>query len=888
MKKLTFVILFLILGSAYNYATNTPAYYKDKIQLIDLDHAKFSDFKSLINAMNEKISQASQNNYDAVLLKSDMFSDLFTHPIAKSPTLQLIKLACETAQRNNLKIFIDFDFAKNNPNEMPAELIKEIKSNINLLVSVCEIDGFYFSDINFNSPSNYDLFEDILVESAMVKPYLLIATSKNSVNNDSVKRIKLLESGIIDFAYDEGPVYTIDYNKNININANQKFLMSYLKRLTPDHFIKLDLSELLKTNAARSVILRDGRIKELGTDHSLNFISLVKSDSLKFSIGNTRYSFSKSDWVIPYNYILHQDKSFSRSGEWIEFRKPFARVRSNSTYNLLCRTKYPSKVTINGEKVKIYKTGVFFRKIKLAEGLNKLRAEAVSSNGEKALYEDMVLYKKTDTSLETAKFGIDSTSIRPNENLVLLPSDLLTVKFKATKNQKALVEIMPSGKVFECFANDPDNVNSYETAIPLNEFSKNQKYNIKVVLKSADTTNQKTAEIVSKKYFVIKDKNDFPFLATTQDNSLFTYTLAPIRLGAPLRIELPKDVILKTNGIFGNFFRVRLSETEEGYISNEYVKELPAGTIQPSYFINPITCFPSDTGDVVEIPYLENVPYDVYADPYSKRITINLYGVKTSSTWIIHKPNLKYIEEITWQQTSKETYRIYVNLKTDKIWGYDIKPACRTGKPHGKELIFRIKYPPVYNLRSRSPLKGIKISIEAGHGGSNTGAIGLSGVKEKDINLALSKKLEKLFKSKGAQVLQVRDTDRDMSLALKRDTVTNSDANVHISIHANASDPDDEFLGTSGTATFYNNPFWAKFSESVFNRLIQLNLKPFGSVGSFNYRVIRMSDMPAILVEQAFLSNAEDEEKLIDEKFRDKMAQKIYEGLIDYLKYMKD
>ncbi|MCL4551005.1 MAG: N-acetylmuramoyl-L-alanine amidase [Bacteroidetes bacterium] len=881
MKKLTFVILFMILGSANNYATNTPDYYKDKIQLIDLDHAKFSDFKSLVNTVNEKISQASLNNYDAVLLRSEIFSDIFTHPIAKSPALQLIKSACETAKRNNLKLFIDLDFAKNNPNNLQSESTKEIKSNINLLVSVCQIDGFYFSDINFNSESNYDLFEDIVVESAMVKPYLLIATSKNSVNNDSTKRTKLLENGIIDFVVNERPIFTIEYNKNANIDPNQKFLKSYLKRLTPYHFIKLDFSELLKTNSARNVHLPDGRTKEFGRDQSLNFISLAKGDSLKFSIGNTAYSYSKKDWAIPYNYLLHQDKSFSRSGEWIEFRKPFARIRSNDTYNLLCRTKFPSMAFINGEKVKIYKTGIFFKKIKLVEGLNKLRAEAVSSKGEKALYEDMVLYKKPDTSLEATKFGIDSTSIRPNENLVLLPSDLLTVKFNATKNQKALVEIVPSDKVFECFANDPNNVNSYVAAIPLNEFNKNQKYGIKVILKSADSTNQKSVEKISKNHFVIKDKNDFPFLATTEDNSLFTYTLAPIRLGAPLRIELPKDVILKSNGIFGNFYRVRLSETEEGYISNEYVKELPAGTIQPSYFINPITSFPSDTGDIVEIPYLENVPYDVYADPYSKRITINLYGVKTSSTWIIHKPNLKYIEEITWQQISKGTYRIYVNLKTDKIWGYDIKP-------HGKELIFRIKYPPVYHLKSPLPLKGIKISIEAGHGGSNSGAIGLSGVKEKDINLSLSKKIEKLFKSKGAQVLQVRDTDRDMSLTLKRDTVTNSDANIHISIHANASDPEDEFLGTSGTATFYNNPFWAKFSEFVFNRLIQLSLKPFGSVGSFNYRVIRMSDMPAILVEQAFLSNAEDEEKLTDDKFRDKMAQKIYEGLIDYLKYMKD
>ena len=60
--------------------------------------------------------------------------------------------------------------------------------------------------------------------------------------------------------------------------------------------------------------------------------------------------------------------------------------------------------------------------------------------------------------------------------------------------------------------------------------------------------------------------------------------------------------------------------------------------------------------------------------------------------------------------------------------------------------------------------------------------------------------------------------------------------------------------------------------------MTELDLKPFGSVGSFNYRVTRMSDMPAILVEQAFMSHAEDEEKLNDDNFRQQMAEKIYAG----------
>ena len=68
--------------------------------------------------------------------------------------------------------------------------------------------------------------------------------------------------------------------------------------------------------------------------------------------------------------------------------------------------------------------------------------------------------------------------------------------------------------------------------------------------------------------------------------------------------------------------------------------------------------------------------------------------------------------------------------------------------------------------------------------------------------------------------------------------------------------------------------------------ILELPLDEFGIVGSFNYSPIRMTSRPAILVEQAFLSHAEDEEKLASPEFRKQMAQKIFEGIIDYVEYM--
>ncbi len=190
----------------------------------------------------------------------------------------------------------------------------------------------------------------------------------------------------------------------------------------------------------------------------------------------------------------------------------------------------------------------------------------------------------------------------------------------------------------------------------------------------------------------------------------------------------------------------------------------------------------------------------------------------------------------------------------------------------------------MYDLENPKPLTGLKIAIEAGHGGSGMGAIGLSGLVEKEINLDLSFRLGDLLKSMGAEVIQARDSDRDMLLIEKRDIAISSGADMLISIHANAGGRG--YLSAGGTSTYWHNPFWAPLAERIYERLLETGLPEFGVVGSFNYTVTRTSRMPAILVEQAFMTNAEDEEKLADPLFRQLEAEKICEGIIDYLKYM--
>jgi len=301
--------------------------------------------------------------------------------------------------------------------------------------------------------------------------------------------------------------------------------------------------------------------------------------------------------------------------------------------------------------------------------------------------------------------------------------------------------------------------------------------------------------------------------------------------------------------------------------------------MQPVYNVTSMSCGPAAGGDVVTIPYLEPVPYEVYPDPDRKRLVITMFGVESASTWVTHRRGCRMIDKLTWEQTTPETFRVYVNLNTSNIWGYDIRPV-------GRNLVLSVRYPPVLDLSAEKPFTGLKIAIEAGHGGSNSGAIGLSGLVEKEINLDLSLRLGELCASMGAEVVQVRDSDRDMALLAKRDTAIRSGAHMLISIHANAGGSG--YLSVSGPSTYWHNPFWAPLAQAIYERLVETGLGEFGVVGSFNYTVTRASQMPAVLVEQAFMTHAEDEERLADPEFRQLEAEKICQGIIDYLKEIKE
>jgi len=554
-----------------------------------------------------------------------------------------------------------------------------------------------------------------------------------------------------------------------------------------------------------------------------------------------------------------------------EWRDDTGDTTSRATVHLLAKTAWPARVAIAGDSCHLYRTGIFFKTVTLQPGLNCIEA-TVQRDGGDVEHFYRTLFRQESVVRPALPLWIDSTSVVPAESRVLLPGDRVRLGFIGAKGHTAWVELKPAKVRLYLRRTDLADASRYEADLPLARLPENEEQTLHFYLRSTTHGEKKsTLHLAARAPLKVQAAAAFPLLRVRQESALLNQSLGNVRLGAPVIAELPQGVVLSSSGRIGESWRIRLGDRDEGYVAVPDVEILPEPALAPAYYITTLSAAPGAGADVITIPWLQPVPFALIPDPDARALRLRLYGVRSASTWITHRDNLRIADRLSWEQISPETYEMTVHLQSAKLWGYTLRPT-------GAALELRLKYPPT---------AGLKVAIEAGHGGSNQGAIGLSGMEEKNVNLDVAQRLERLCLTAGMTVLQVRDSDADMSLADKKTRIEASDADLLVCIHANSGGTANGYLGANGTSTYYNNPFWGDFARLAYRRLLELPLQEFGCVGSFNYRIIRMSSRPAILVELAFLSHAGDEEKLFDPEFRQQLAGKILAGLLDFTALMR-
>jgi N-acetylmuramoyl-L-alanine amidase len=305
----------------------------------------------------------------------------------------------------------------------------------------------------------------------------------------------------------------------------------------------------------------------------------------------------------------------------------------------------------------------------------------------------------------------------------------------------------------------------------------------------------------------------------------------------------------------------------------------------PHLAFTDVSAHGNDRVDLVTIPYPAPVPFAVVPalSPAGRAaIELDFYGAHHATTWISHRPTANAVREVTIRQVGTDHLRLCVELKGKQLWGYQ----CRVTN---NAVVLTIRRPPVLAAAPDSPLKGLMLALEPGHGGSASGARGVSGSQEKDINRSAVEELARQLEAAGAKTVIVRKDDDSPSLDERVRAAIAANADLFISVHANSAGHQRGYLSVSGTSTYYKWPFCRDLSEAIHAQLLEITkLGDFGNVGNFNYYPLRANTwMPSMLVEQAFMSNPEDEAKMLDPAFRKEMMRAVLLGTQDWLNRMR-
>jgi len=175
------------------------------------------------------------------------------------------------------------------------------------------------------------------------------------------------------------------------------------------------------------------------------------------------------------------------------------------------------------------------------------------------------------------------------------------------------------------------------------------------------------------------------------------------------------------------------------------------------------------------------------------------------------------------------------------------------------------------------------VVIDPGHGGLDPGAIGIGGIRETDIVLEVSKMVKKLLSEKGVKVRLTRENEVDLDLPPRVALANKINADVFVSIHANASRGKRREI--NGLETFYYKGWKGRsLAKRIQKQILRVSPgSPNRGVKQGRFYVIKNTNMPAVLVEIGFLTGRLDARRLEKSAHRKRIAYAIAKGILEYL-----
>ena len=517
-------------------------------------------------------------------------------------------------------------------------------------------------------------------------------------------------------------------------------------------------------------------------------------------------------------------------------------------------------LNINDQPAKVYPTGAFAYELNLKPGDTSFTLIAFfppDKTSTKRISYNYTLPPPPDT---VKILDIASIETFPEGNLFVQAGD--RIKFKVKALTGCTVTANKNIPLYEIPAKMPGSYQGEYVVKETDSFLVN-----KIPISITDSTGKTVTK--ESKYWISMFGPMAPNIAITKGRLAYLlFGLGEDRLGGAKIGYLDSMVLLNVVGKVGSKYKVQLSKYRTAYIDDTAIVFLPKGTFTPESLTGQWSVNGDKNFDYVQLGLFARLPYQSFQLIEPSKIIVDVFGATNNTNWITQLENTKEIKNVSYEQIEDEIFRITIELKHAQHWGHIIYYR-------GNTLVIKIKRQPENLL-----LNNLTIAVDAGHGGTNNGAGGPTGSSEKMLTLDVSLKLQKTLEQAGARVIMTRTTEKFVDNKERILFYRDSMPDLLISIHLNsAADP----IRITGTSTFYRYPGFRNLSNAIYKRMLELDLKEMGNNSSFNFMLNSPTEYPNALVETLFISNPEDEMKILDEKFQQQIADKILSGIKDFL-----
>ena len=367
----------------------------------------------------------------------------------------------------------------------------------------------------------------------------------------------------------------------------------------------------------------------------------------------------------------------------------------------------------------------------------------------------------------------------------------------------------------------------------------------------------------------------FPQVVLLNDDTAHTGTTDSITPGRAVphgtyNWFFPTGTVAVASGRWNDQVRLQLSRAAVAWVSASDVVTLAPGTPPPRGVVGSVRLTSGPKSVTLRVPLPARLPFLV--TERDRSVTVRLYGAASDINWMQYGGTDPLVRRMRYAQPAADEVTITLELAR-RLWGY------RT-RLEGRDLLLEIRRPP--RIDRTRPLAGRTIVLDPGH--PPLGARGPTGLWEPVATLAVARKAETLLEHAGATVLLTRTDSTPLELYPRTRFAEQHDADVLVSIHANALPDGVNPFTNSGTSVYYFQPRSAALARALERALVaELGVRDLG-MGRGDYALVRPTWMPAALTEGLFIMLPEQEAMLASEEGQWRYARGVVRGIEGFLR----